>query len=220
MRHALHTGLFVTLVAASCASQAPGTQPVDMSAAEHRTQAQQHDAEGAKHEEQYQPAARATRRRSARLQNADVGESDYNPTRVHLGDAKDHREVAEAHRKAARALEAYTKAECGKFPPKTRAACPILSVVTEQQDLPNGAKLVMADGVAAKVVLEHMRCHHAFSGEEGYKGMSGCPLYLKSIVIGLGGDGKSVTVTSDDAETVKEIQKRAKSHASKSSVAN
>ena len=203
----------LALTIAGCAGQPPGSAPHDMSAADHKKHAAEHEAEAEQHEAAYDPNAEERRGGSSTFQDFQYGQEVYNPTSKHLGHAKEHQETAEAHRKAAEALESFTDGECAKFPPKTRSVCPIMSVVTAAEDVKGGAKLTLKDGVPTDAVLAHMRCHHAFAAQEGHKGMPGCPLYLKNLE--LNADGKSITITSEDTATEKEIRKRAKAHVHK-----
>ena len=211
----IHVGvsLLVALILVGCASQPPGTRPDDMSASEHNDHAAAHEVQAKKHEAAYDPNAVASRPTSTTSQNFAWGTETYNPTAVHLEHAKQHHEVAEAHHKAAHALETFTEAECSEFPPKTRALCPLMSVVAAEADIEGGAKLTLKPGVPIQAVLAHMRCHHAFARHQGHEGMPGCPLYLKNLEFAV--DGNSVTITSDDAATVNEIRKRSREHVGK-----
>lgn len=141
----IHVGvsLLVALILVGCASQPPGTRPDDMSASEHNDHAAAHVVQAKKHEAAYDPNAVASRPTSTTSQNFAWGTETYNPTAVHLEHAKQHREVAEAHHKAAHALETFTEAECSEFPPKTRALCPLMSVVAAEADIEGGAKLTL-----------------------------------------------------------------------------
>lgn len=207
--------LLIVVFVAGCASQAPGTRPDAMSASEHRAHARAHESAAEQHQAQYDPDAEVRQSGSPTTSEFEYDIKTYNPTASHRYKAEDEREIAREHRTAARTLESYTAAECAEFPPATRPVCPLLTVVTREDDVPHGARLVLADGVPPKAVLDHMRCHHAFARENGYSGMPACPLYLEKVQMSLAPDEKSILITSDDAATVKEIRRRARAHVAK-----
>ncbi|MCA9632135.1 MAG: hypothetical protein KC766_30990 [Myxococcales bacterium] len=205
----------VAVLMAGCASQAPGTQPGAMSAAEHREHAAAHAEAANEHEAQYDPDARVRRGGSPTSSEVEYDLDTYNPTVNHLREGGKERDIAQEHEAAAEALESFTDAECSEFPPESRKVCPLLTVVTGEEDVPGGARLILADGVPPTAVVDHMLCHHAFAQEKGYIGMPRCPMYLKAVQISLSPDGKSVQITSKDDATVSEIRKRARAHISK-----
>jgi hypothetical protein len=213
---AIVAGLLGALVAVGCASQAPGTQPGDMSAAEHRDHARSHERSAEAHEEHYDPNASKPSQSSygERQLGAEFeySMSTYNPTREHLGLAGEQREIAHQHSEAAAELERFAEAECGKFPPQSRAACPVLGGVGAAEDVPSGSRLHLAEGASARAVLDHMRCHHAFARMKGYDGMPQCPMYLPDVEMLAAADGTSITITSKDPRTAAEIRRRARAH--------
>src|SRR4029077_607821 len=115
----------------------PAVKPDEMSAAQHRAEADR-EAETARREAGlYQPQA---------VQPAPFGDPlgkdylysvpVYNPTDSHLKEAEAHRAHAHRHDAAAQYLEKFEESECRKFPPATRAACPLLGPVAKMDDIP------------------------------------------------------------------------------------
>ena len=201
----------------ACASRAPGTQPGDMSAAEHREHSRQHEHRADEHAGRYDPESKEPRPASygspgtAGEDTFVYGERTYNPTAAHKQHAAEHREHARQHEEAARALEGYEAKQCSDFPPATRKVCPLLHVVSRVEEIPEGARLVLSSGVSVEAVLAHMRCHHAFGGTRGHAGMSTCPLYLKGVEFRRSGEG-AVEIVADDNATIVEIRKRSRGH--------
>jgi len=199
------------LAAACSGAPVPGAEPHDMSAAEHREHAKAETAEAAKHEKRYDPnATEAVPIRGP--EDWDFAEGVYNPTRVHLEHAREHRAHAAAHAAAAAKLDSYVEHECGRFPPATRKLCPLLGQVDSTADIDGGVRLHFAEGVNVEAALAHVRCHLAFAAEQGYKGMDSCPLYLKDVTSKPGADGHSVELLESDPALLGELKKRSADH--------
>lgn len=217
MENNITSSILALLVVAGCASN-PGAHPDDMSAAEHRAHAGQQESQSDAHAGRYEPNARDARRSPIRVSGTsglalpDYEDSEYNPTAVHLGHAEEQREHAAEHRAAAKALESFEEAECKRFRPATRAVCPLLSVVKDVQNIPNGARVVVASGISAQAVADHIRCHHAFGRSQHYEHMAACPSYVPGLEVAVAKDGESVVLTSATAPEVEQIRSRARAH--------
>ncbi len=207
----------------ACAST-PGTQPDDMSAADHRKAAKDHDKLAGEHKGQFDPDAKAT---ATALPadaiapggpfSAGVGDfyfpvTVYNPTGQHLGHSASHKQHAQQHAEAAAALEKFEEAQCQAFPKATRVVCPLLGQVDRVEDIEGGARLYLSKDVPTDAVLAHLQCHAAYARTAGREGMPGCPMYLKAISITKAGDA-AVDIVSENSDTAKQIRTRSKSHA-------
>lgn len=194
-----------SLLAACGGSQ--GTHPDDMSAEEHRQAAAEEDSEAAAHESEYDP-----NRAAQTTAQADMvfGLGDYNPTAGHLAIASEHEELAAEHRAAAAALETFEEEQCARFPPESRAACPLLGQVESIEDVDGGVRLSLAEGVNEPAMVEHLRCHLAFARAQGREGMDHCPLYVSGAQVRT---DSGVTLTTDAGdEAVTELRRRARAH--------
>jgi coenzyme F420-reducing hydrogenase delta subunit len=185
-----------------------------MSAARHRAVAKQHEKEAAGHERRYDPKAyRSTGVGAASTDVVDIDIS-HNPTEVHLDQAREHKEHARQHRDAANILERFERESCQQISKDKRVACPLLGQVLRVQAISNGVRIYLAKGVPVKAVLVHMKCHYAYGRLVARKGMDNCPLYLKNLTIRATRDHRFVEITSEEAQTVKKIQRRSKLHVS------
>lgn len=214
MRYPKAPAILVLLASGGCAAH-PGTRPDDMSASEHRDHAEHERSTAEAHDARYDPNAReprGTATHSSELGFPEYGDREYNPTAVHLGHADSHREHAALHSAAAKALESFEDAECKAFRPAIRVVCPLLSVVTSVEDLPNGVRIALADGVSAGAVADHIRCHHAFGRARGFQQMDECPSYVPGLEVGVSPDGKSVVLSSTKPAEGAEIRARAHAH--------
>ena len=94
---------------AGCASRAPGTQPEDMSAAQHERHAAGQEREAAADQRQYSASA-STTHTDCPAAEAHTGTiepcwtSRVNPTAEYARDAAEHRRIAAEHREASQAL--------------------------------------------------------------------------------------------------------------------
>lgn len=209
--------VFVTLsltvaIAASCGGAEPGTRPDDMSAEEHRSAADSHEQQAAEHREEYDPDAERVRPGSAAGGDFDYGVDVYNPTQAHLQSAEAHRDIAEQHRAAAAALEQYEDEQCGRFPPETRAQCPLLGHVVSVEDIDGGARIRFADDVNVEAARAHVGCHVAFARTEGREGMDQCPMYVEGARAETDGPEGTVDLVTDDEGQVDELRQRARAH--------
>lgn len=201
-----------TIVVAACASN-PGTEPEDMSAADHRNAAEQEEREAKEHQGKYNTKARRT-------SGADVGGGDtfsfpmtsYNPTTHHLESADKHRRHAHAHREAAATLENWEEQECGDFPPETRKACPLIGHVESVEDIAGGVRIKFAASVNIDAAIAHVKCHRAFAGVQGFKGMDSCPMYVKKVTVKADPKARTVDFIVDDPDLVDDLRARAAAH--------
>lgn len=200
---------------AGCATQAAAPRPDDNSVAGHRAMAKKERREAKRSEQRYDPNARATVEESpatAAEIDAPYNEAAYNPTAFYRDRAKRLREHARQHLAAAKALERFEAASCGKFPDKTRVVCPLLGQVVRAEPIEGGVRLVLAKGVNIQAMLAHMRCHYAFGRKMGRAGMRNCPLYLKGLAMGLSSDRTSIELTASDPAVVQQIRERSATH--------
>lgn len=225
------------LALAACA--APGTRPDDMSAAEHREQANKHARRGEQHGALYDP--RRSEQRD--VWHPDVGEAGagffskevYNPTAVHEQHAEEHGAHAEEHLAAARELESFETEQCARFPKETRAVCPLLGGIVAVEDLEvrpppppvrpkgvpaqrawrRGVRIEFAPGTNLDAVVAHMRCHVAFARARAGEGMHACPLYLdpRSLRVRRGVEAGTVELTTTDPALLDELRHRTRGHA-------
>lgn len=209
-RHAWFVGgLLVSAVGFACTSTS-GAHPDDMSAANHRAHAAAEDKEAQAHAAQYNPNALAPQSVQGGPGYWEVIE--YNPTNVHAVEAADHREHAEAHRKAAAELEKFEEAGCKSFPPETRKLCPLLGTVESAEAIDDGISMKISTQLKREAVLAHVRCHLAFARTEGHNGVPGCPLYLAGVTAKAGADGQTIELRLKDDEQLDELRKRTHNH--------
>ncbi len=201
--------LFAVVLGAACAST-PGAQPDDMSATDHRKHADAEDQRAKKDAERYDPNATADTTIQAGTWAYDT--VTYNPTAIHLDHAREHGKHAKDHRAAAAELEKFEQGECKLFPPETRKVCPLLGTVEEVEDVEGGVRIRLHDKLDRKAALDHVKCHLAYAGTEGNKGMDGCPLYIGGVTVTAGADKKVIELKAGSPETVPELRKRTRDH--------
>lgn len=189
-----------------------GTHPDDMSAEEHRAAAAREDAQGEGHGSEYDPNSRQpVGAQTAGQSDLFFGLADYNPTEGHLAQAQRHQDLAADHRAAAAALESFEEQECARFPPETRASCPLLGQVASVEDIDGGIRIGLSEGANAAAVADHMRCHLAYARTRGREGMDHCPLYVEGASVETEG---GITLRTDAGDAaVSELRRRARAHA-------
>ena len=173
------------LLGASCAGSKQAVRPEDMSVAEHRAAAAR-ESEAAAQASRVGPVICSSL--GLRSDRAPLLEADR-----HLAHSQQH--LAEAH-----ALEAFEIEECRDFPPRTRAACPLLSSVVGIEDIPRGVRVRMARGVRVDAVVAHMRCHYAYARARGFADAVSCPLYIRDIDIRASDNKAAVEESSHTAK--------------------
>ncbi|MEQ9077161.1 MAG: hypothetical protein RLP09_25090 [Sandaracinaceae bacterium] len=196
-------------LAMACGSS--GTHPDDMSAEAHREAAAGEEREAAEHQSHYDEDTGDGTGQHGVDPALYYGIDVYNPTREHRRKARQHRLLAEQHRSAAAALEAFEEQECARFPPETRAICPLLGQLASIEDVEGGVRLRFADGVRENAIAAHMRCHLAFGRTHGREGMDLCPLYVDGASVG-SNDGITLTTSAGD-DAVAELRRRSRAHA-------
>ncbi len=192
-------------------SPTPDTQPGDMSAAQHRREAEQHEG-AARAAEMYGTSAVAPQGSASNEWGA-VGR-DRTQESVGLSQeqqAFEHRIHAQQHREAAALLEMFEDAECKMVAAPTRSDCPLLNSVAEIEEIPQGVRIHLREGADVGEVLQRMRCHHAFGKAQGFENMGTCPLYLDRIEMSRTPDGY-IDITSDWTALVTEIRNRIRTH--------
>jgi hypothetical protein len=132
----------------------------------------------------------------------------YDPQRYVIEQSEAHSAHARAHEAAAAELERFEEAECGDFPPETRAACPILGPAVGFVEIDGGVRVTFQEGVSVAAAAAHMRCHQAFARAHGYR--EDCPLYMKGVHIAPTADGRGVTITTEQKPDVAELRHRAR----------
>jgi hypothetical protein len=186
MSHRVTSWIAALLVGVACAATQPRVKPDDMSAADHRANAERERQLAQESADRYDPnAARANALAppSAAAGNVLFPSSIYNPTEGHLLQADKHRAHAREHEAAARALERFEDAECGSFPERTRAACPLLGPVTRIDDVTRGVRVTFASGTRVDAIAAHMKCHYAYARSRAFDARVSCPLYMPGIEI-------------------------------------
>jgi hypothetical protein len=190
------------LLAVSCAGSKQAVRPEDMSAAEHRAAAARES----------EAAARA----SSEPGNYLFPRSVYDPSVPSAGpllEADKHLAHSQEHLAEAHAMEAFEQEECRDFPPRTRAACPLLSHVVGIEDIARGVRIRMAPGVRVDAVVAHMRCHYAFARARAFGDAVSCPLYIRDIEIRASDDKAGVEIIAHSEEGEREVRAQAREEA-------
>ena len=227
-----HASFFVLTASASallfaCAAD-PGTQPHDMSAAQHEAMAKQEENASASHEAQHDPNATTSTTQCGG--KGGCWTSTSNPTAQHAEDAKHHHELAQKHRAASAALASAETSACVGISDDDRDTSPfyhredIESVAPLTEDVKTGKGVTKKQvgstivfravpGMTAEWLQRVVDCHMARAAAVGHEmpEMAYCPLELKGVKakVTSTGSGFAINVSADDAATVAEIQKRA-----------
>jgi uncharacterized membrane protein HdeD (DUF308 family) len=208
--------LFVVAAATtmlSCGHSSSTVRPEELSAEGHRSEAKKERMLAEEDYARYQPRA------SGPLPGGVGGTTDtprvypvdtfpYNPTERALAQAETHLRHAREHEEAAGKLEAYEEAECKSFQPKMRAACPLLGPVQKIEDLADGVRITLADGVPLAPVLAEMRCHLAFARARNFEGAPDCPLYLRGVEIAPSANDTAIEVRSKSPAVARTIREQ------------
>jgi len=210
-----------------CAAD-PGTQPHDMSAAQHEAMAKQEETAGETHAEQHDPNAKAATQTCSG--KGGCWTSVSNPTAQHGEDAEKHRKLAKEHRAASAALVSAEASACAGISDDDRDISPfyhredIQSVAPYSETVKSGkssvAKVVGSTvvfralpGMTAEWLQRVVDCHLARASAMGHQmpEMDYCPLELKGVKakVSSAGNGFAINVSADDDATVAEIKKRA-----------
>lgn len=189
----------VLLLGASCAGSKQAVRPEDMTAAEHRAAA----------ERESQAAAQA----SSQAGKYRYPRSVYAPSAEPLLAADRHLAHSQQHLATAHALEAFENEECAGFPPRTRAACPLLSSVVAIEDIPKGVRVRMARNVRVDALVAHMRCHYAYASARAFSDAVSCPLYIRDIDIRASDDKAGVEIIAQSEAGAREIRAHSREEA-------
>lgn len=212
----------IALGLSGCAGS-EGTEPHDMSAAQHEQAAGGEDTSAGEHGGQYDPAAS---REVMQCRKSVCWTSDTNPTKEHLAEMQAHRELAAKHRGAAEALRTAEAQACAGIDEEDRDLSPFYrsediesvseTARVEQRgyDVPPGGRTVFraVPGLTAEWLQREVDCHRARAAAMGFNmtGMEYCPLMLKDVAakVTSTGTGFAVDVTSKDPEVAKEVVRR------------
>lgn len=228
MNHARITfAASISALMLGCAAD-PGTQPHDMSQAQHEAMATQEDKAAEGHADQHDPSATTETKQCAG--KGGCWTSVSNPTAQHAEDAKKHHELAQKHRAASAALVSAETSACSGISDEDRDTSPfyhredIESVAPLTEEVKSGKGATKKDvgstivfravpGLTAEWLQRVVDCHIARAAAVGHQmpEMSYCPLELKGVKakVTSTGSGFAVNVSSDDPVTVAEITKRA-----------
>lgn len=222
----LSLSIAVPALLLACAAD-PGTQPHDMSTAQHEAMAKNEDAAATGHAEQHDP--NATKTTTTCSGKGGCWTSVSNPTAQHSEDAQHHRELAQKHRAASAALVEAEKNACAGLSDEDRDMSPfnhredIQSVSDYSEQVKSGKGSVTkvvgstvvfraVPGLTAEWLQRLVDCHLARAAAVGHDmpEMAYCPLVpngAKAKVVSAG-NGFAVNVYADDAATIAEIKKR------------
>jgi hypothetical protein len=210
-----------------CAAD-PGTQPHNMSQAQHEAMASNEEKAAEGHADQHDPNATATKKQCGG--KGGCWTSTSNPTAQHADDAKKHHELAHKHRAAAATLSSAEASACVGISDDDRDMSPfyhredIASVSPLVEEVKTGKGTTRKEvgstivfralpGLTAEWLQRVVDCHLARAAAVGHDmpEMGYCPLELKGVKakVTSTGSGFAVNVSADDAATVAEIQKRA-----------
>jgi hypothetical protein len=201
----------LVLSGTTCGGGRQAVKPDEMSADQHRQEAEHERRLASEERDRYRPEA-------DRQLPGDKGgdlfpQSVYNPTTSHFVAAQAHENHARQHEAAARYLQKFEEGECRRFPPSTRTACPLLGPVSGLEDIPGGVRVQLASGTRADAVVAHMRCHYAYARARAFAENVTCPLYIPGIDIRQGREPSTVEIVSGDAVGEREIRARSRQEA-------
>ena len=228
------------LALSACApKKTPGSDPSDMSQAQHQQEAAQQEALAASHAAQFDPnatvtdvACGATNPHGARRI---CWTSTTNPSAEHLATADEHRRMAADHRAASQALVAAEASACAGIADPDRDMSPfehvqdIASVAplteshtagkaTTQEIVGAVVEFRAVPGLTAEWLQRMVDCHIARNAALGnaVPEMPDCPLVPKGATaqVTSTGAGFSVAIRSDDPAAAKDILARAQRLAS------
>lgn len=218
----------LALAFATACAHGAGTDPHDMSAAQHEAAARQEQGQQAEHAAQHDPNAREERTDCSR--GKICWTKTVNPTAGHMKTAQEHQELAAAHRAASQALRDAEASACAGLSDEDRDTSPfahtadIRSVAQLEPRSASYADTTAADGGATVVfratpgltsewLQRILSCHLARNAAVGHDmpEMPYCPLVPRGVQAKVRsvGDGFAVDVTSKDPAAAAEIWRRA-----------
>ncbi len=211
----------VSVLGVGCATtRAPGTNPDDMSHAEHMKAARRFEKDAAKHKRRYDPNAERVEvtqwlsdpESHGRHGTVVTDTTVVNPTAEHLDHAKRRREIARQHAAAAGALKAYSDKYCKGVPLKERRAHPLPGQISKVENIPGGVRLHLKHGVKPIALRNRMACHIAQARLEGFVGQKDCPLHLRGLKFRVSAQGRVIELVAKRPNLVTELRRRAKAH--------
>lgn len=222
--------LLVLTFSTSACGPAAGTQPHDMSVADHQAAAAAEDRAGTEHAVQHDPNATQTETSCTGERGRVCWSETKNPTAPHADVAAEHRDLASKHRAASQALKDAETSTCAGLSEEDRDTSPFahrsdiqsVSQFHDEQMVGKnkvsreaGATIVFraTPGLTAEWLQRIVDCHVARNAAVGHDmpEMAYCPLVPRSAEARVRsvGDGFAVDVWSDNAESAAEIWQRA-----------
>lgn len=219
-----------TILAAGACGHAAGTQPHEMSAAQHQVAATSEENQAAQHSAQHDPAAQQREERCSSGKGRVCWTVTTNPTAGHQSTAEEHRVLAAQHRAASQSLADAEARACTGLSNEDRDMSPfahgadIRSVSQFREETvaakskttrDAGATIVFraTPGLTAEWLQRVIECHVARNSAVGHDmpEMAYCPLVPRGAhaTVRSVGDGFAVDVRADDAQTAAEIWRRA-----------
>ena len=225
------------LLLAGCASQAAGTHPEDMSAAQHDQHAAGQEREAAAHQSQFVASASTTQSGcSGAAAHTDTIEpcwtSRANPTEEHAREAAEHRRVAAEHRQASQALRDAESRACAGISEADRDTSPfehredVVSVAplyeqrlmgrtTMQQEAGVIVTVRAVPGLTVEWLQRLVDCHLARASAMGHEmaEMVHCPLVPRGVeraVVTSAGGAFAVEIHAN-SDALAEVRRRAAS---------
>lgn len=181
-----------------------------MSAEAHRQKAADEAVRGRAHQRRYDAWSKGSYE-GAQSRDPDQLEP-YSPAGVYRRLAGDQQQRARQHLEAARILGEFEEAECGAFPPEIRVVCPLIGQVDAVENISNGVRVRLADGIDVAAAITHMRCHLAFARSHGHVGMDECPLYLRGVHVERVARSHSIDLVPANLDDLEALRLRTSRH--------
>lgn len=194
--------LLWTVLLAGCAH----TAPQEMTASEHRAEADRHQREAEEQREASKdtPVFYGNAPRSP-FSDESPTLKPYNPTAARLDEADRQMQKAWEHLKAAQALEAFEAKACEGISVAERTACPLLAPHTAWvEEIAQGLTLHLKPQAPKQRLVTQLQCHLAYAQANGFD-RAPCPLYVKGVAITLVGD--AIDFRSPDARVAGEVRR-------------
>jgi hypothetical protein len=220
--------LYLSGLSLGCGTAGQGTEPQDMSSAQHAAAAQGEESSAEKHADQYQADATQT------VENCPTGKicwtTETNPTAEHQADAEQHRALAARHREASQALVQAEANACSGISDTDRDMSPLMHTADvasvgplerQEQHGKNtqahlaGATVVLraVPGLTEQWLQRIVDCHLARNAALGVAptDMPHCPLAVKGVSASVRAlaDGFAVDVQASDPKVAEQVLTRA-----------
>jgi len=208
MQRSLFGLIGIVSIATTCGTGNKAVNPDEMSADQHREEAERERRKAGDQRKQYRPSAERT---VVMPDKAGVifDHPVYNRTDVHLAHAATMEKHARQHEAAAKYLQKFEEGECVQFAPAIRASCPLLGPVIRIDNIPGGVRVWLAPGVSPDAVVAHMRCHYAYARTRAFENTT-CALYVRGIEIRRGHDPATIEIVSPAPAGEQEIRARSR----------